>query len=46
MGLRVSAKTIYLLTGHGKKHMKELLVMPDFVAPALYTAAEWIMGKN
>jgi len=26
--------------------MKELLVMPDFVAPALYTAAEWIMGKN
>ncbi len=42
MGCRVSAKTIYLLSGHGKKHLEDLSVKPDFVAPDLSVASEWL----
>ena len=43
MAHRVEAGSIYLLTGHGKKHKKELSVQPDLVADNLYEAAIWIM---
>ncbi|MFH1684481.1 MAG: HAD family hydrolase [Candidatus Margulisiibacteriota bacterium] len=45
MAQAVGANAIYLLTGHGKKHKKELSAKPDLVANDLYEAAVWIM-KN
>jgi len=45
MGYRAGAKTIYVLTGHGQKHQRELAIKPDFLAPDLPAAAEWILGK-
>ncbi|MBD3379399.1 MAG: HAD-IIIA family hydrolase [Candidatus Omnitrophica bacterium] len=43
MGVKVGAKTVYLLTGHGRKHLNELSVDPDTVENDLYDAAEWIL---
>jgi histidinol-phosphate phosphatase family protein len=47
MAHNVGARSVYLLTGHGKKHRRELLKEPDFVANDLYEAAVWIIkGKQ
>ncbi len=43
LGCRVGAGTVYLLTGHGRKHQEELTVKPDFIADDLAAAAEWIL---
>ncbi|MCX7661837.1 MAG: HAD family hydrolase [Candidatus Omnitrophica bacterium] len=45
MAERVSAGSVYLLTGHGRKHRDELTTKPDFIAKNLYEGACWIM-KN
>ena len=43
MGIKVGAKSIYVLTGHGRGHEKDLSVKPDFIAQNIYEAAIWIM---
>lgn len=45
MGDRVGAKSIYLLTGHGPKHRKEIVTSPSYIANDLYEAAMWIMNR-
>ena len=45
MGKKAGCKTIYLLTGHGKKHKDELKLNPDFVANNFYEASKIIL-KN
>ena len=47
MGKKAGCKTIYLLTGHGKKHKEELNnnIKPDFIAEEIGEAAEIIMNK-
>jgi phosphoglycolate phosphatase-like HAD superfamily hydrolase len=45
MAHKVEAHSVYLLTGHGKKHEKELLSKPDFIANDIYEAAVWITEK-
>lgn len=42
MAHRVGAGSVYLLTGHGKKHREELSLKPDFIATDLYEASVWI----
>lgn len=42
MAHKVDAKSIYLLTGHGQKHRKELVLAPDFIADNLYEAVSYI----
>ena len=46
MGIRGNAGTVYLLTGHGQKHKKEMVVNPDHIAENLYGAATWIIEKQ
>lgn len=46
MAHKAGTHSIYLLSGHGKKHRQELLVEPDFIAQDLYEAASWIMEKS
>ena len=46
VGLNLEIGTIYLLSGHGKKHVGELKTKPDFIADDLYQAALWIMGEK
>lgn len=46
MANKVGAGSVYLLTGHGKRHRQELLIMPDYIADNLYMANEWIMEKG
>ena len=43
LGKKAGCKTIYLLTGHGKKHKTELNAKPDFTANNLLEAAQWII---
>lgn len=38
MSARVGAGSVYLLTGHGKKHKQELSAEPNFIADDLYGA--------
>jgi D-glycero-D-manno-heptose 1,7-bisphosphate phosphatase len=45
MGKNAGCKTVYVLTGHGDKHMKELEIKPDFIAKDLYEASKIIL-KN
>ncbi|MEN3013535.1 MAG: HAD family hydrolase [Endomicrobiia bacterium] len=45
MGFAAGTKTIYLLTGHGQKHLEELVKKPDFVAKNLYEASLWILNN-
>lgn len=48
-GKNAGCKTIYVLTGHGKKHLdrlKESDIKPDFIAEDLYEAAKIIMNKK
>jgi D-glycero-D-manno-heptose 1,7-bisphosphate phosphatase len=42
MARRCGARSVYLLTGHGAKHRKELIAKPDRIAADLYDAAVWI----
>ena len=46
MAKKVGASSVYLLTGHGEKHRKELLIEPDHIAVDLYEATIWIMGND
>ncbi len=39
----VNAKGVYLLSGHGRKHRNELVVVPHYIARDLYEAAQWII---
>ncbi|MGA1867857.1 MAG: D-glycero-alpha-D-manno-heptose-1,7-bisphosphate 7-phosphatase [bacterium] len=43
---KVAACSVYLLTGHGKKHEKDLLCEPDFIANNLYESALRIVSKS
>lgn len=45
MACRVGAGSIYLLTGHGKKHFQELTIKPDLVAKDILEATLWIMNR-
>jgi hypothetical protein len=45
MAFRVGARSVYLLTGHGKKHLEELTIEPTFIADDIYEASLWIMGR-
>jgi len=45
MAARVGAGSVYLLTGHGKKHKQELSKDTDFIANDIYEAAIWIKGN-
>lgn len=44
MALRVGAKSVYVLTGHGEKHREELNVQPDYLAKNIFQAASWIQS--
>ena len=46
LGKNANAKTIYLLSGHGKKHFKELSAKPDFITTSLLEAARFINQKK
>ena len=44
MGKNAGCKTVYLLTGHGAKHLKEaLLVEPDYIAETFNQATDYIL---
>jgi histidinol-phosphate phosphatase family protein len=43
MAHRVGAYSVYVLTGHGKKHIHELIRKPSFVADDIYVAAHRIL---
>lgn len=45
MGKKANTKTVYLLSGHGKKHLNELNIQPDYIAENLYEATLWITKK-
>ncbi|MBI2650980.1 HAD family hydrolase [Candidatus Woesearchaeota archaeon] len=48
MGVKAGCKTIYLLTGHGKKHLDDLKkseIKPDFIAKNFLEAAEFIVAQ-
>lgn len=45
MASRAGASSVYLLTGHGKKHLEELTIKPTFIADDIYEASLWIMGR-
>lgn len=44
MAYNVRSGSVYLLTGHGKKHLQELTIKPDFIAKDIFEAAQWIMS--
>lgn len=44
MGKNAGCKAIYILTGHGEKHINELTIKPDFIAKNLVEAAKYILG--
>ena len=44
MAVKVGAKSAYVLTGHGKKHQKELNVHPDYLTENIFQAAVWIQS--
>ena len=46
MGRRKGCKTIYVLTGSGKKYLSKLKIKPDFVANDLVEAAHFINQKK
>jgi len=43
LGKSAGCKSIYLLTGHGKKHKQELNTQPDLIANNQLEAAQWIL---
>ena len=46
MACKVGAGSVYLLTGHGKKHLQELNIKPDFIANDILEATLWIMNSK
>lgn len=44
-GFRAGANTIYLLSGHGRKHLDELAITPDKICADLPEAALWILRR-
>ena len=49
MGLKADCKAVYLLTGHGKKHIDDLEnnnVKPNFTAENFMEAADFIMDNK
>jgi D-glycero-D-manno-heptose 1,7-bisphosphate phosphatase len=46
MASAVRAKSVYVLTGHGKKHRSELREQPDHIAENIFAAAEWIRSHK
>jgi len=46
MGKNANTKTIYLLSGHGQKHLNELNTKPDYIAKNLYEAVVWIINNT
>jgi len=46
MGINAGIKSIYLLSGHGKKHLNELDCLPDYIASNLYEATKFIIRKK
>lgn len=46
MGKKTGCKKIFVLTGHGKKHLNELKTKPDFIAKDLLEAAKWILNDQ
>lgn len=45
MAYTVGASSVYLLTGHGKKHLQELTINPNFIANDIFQASLWIMSN-
>ena len=45
MGREAGAKTVYLLSGHGNRHRREMVYEPDHISSNLYEAAAWILEK-
>ena len=45
MAYKVGARSVYLLTGHGKKHLEELTIEPNFIADDIFEASLWIMSR-
>ncbi len=43
MGKNAGTKTIYLLSGHGKRHLGELNCSPDYICSNLFEAAKIIL---
>ncbi len=49
MGINAGCRTAYLLTGHGRKHFKELKennISPDIIENSFYSAAKKIKNWN
>ncbi len=46
MGKNAGCKTIYVLTGHGQKHLNELKLKPDFTAGDLLEASKFILNNK
>jgi len=46
LGKNANTKTIYLLSGHGKKHFKELKIKPDYISDSLLEAIKFINQKK
>lgn len=46
MAHKVGAGSVYLLTGHGRKHQQELSVKPNFIASDIYEAVVWILNDH
>lgn len=45
MAYKVGSGSVYLLTGHGKKHIQELTIKPDFIANDIFEATVWIISR-
>jgi len=45
MACNAGARSVYLLTGHGKKHIEELTIKPNFIADDIFEASLWIMSR-
>lgn len=43
LGKNAGAKSVLLLTGHGKKHLPEMKITPDHIAEDILDAANWII---
>jgi len=46
MGKSAGCKTIYVLTGHGQKHLNGLEIKPDFTAGNLLEASKFILNNQ
>ena len=42
----VGCKSVYVLMGHGEKHLKEVKGKPDFIASNLFKAAQYILRNS